>query len=133
MIHQASAAPSAIAPDLVHPLARHWPRIVVFISAALVAMVAAGALVVGRDLGRLRHEVSDIHYRLGDLENALRASPSAATLEAAWRKIDIIHDDLRMLSLRHPLSTALFKYETRAAYDRFARVVQQSRAAASRR
>ena len=133
MIHQASAAPSAIAPDLVHPLARHWRRTVVFILAALVATVAAGTFVVGRDLRQLRYEISDIHYRLGDLENALRGSPSAATLETVRGRVDIVRDDLRMLSSRHPLSTALFKYETRAAHDRFARVLQQSRATASRR
>jgi hypothetical protein len=104
-------------------------RWIIGIAVILVGVVAVAGLVISNDLSSLRSEVSDIDYTLGDLENALRGSPSKSTIETVHRRIDIVRDDLRMLAMRHHLATMFFNDETRPVWDRFGRVERQLRAA----
>jgi hypothetical protein len=108
-------------------------RVIIIVALVLAAVVAAVGGIIANDLSNLRREVGDIQYRLGDLENALRGSPSTATLDTVRRRIDIIRDDLRRLTLEHQLATALFRNETQDVWNRFGRLEQQARAAGPRR
>jgi hypothetical protein len=103
-------------------------KLIIGIVLAIVAAAAAVGAMAVSDLSGLRGEVSDIHYRLGDLENALRGSPSADTVETVRRRIDSIRDDLRLLSVRHHLAMVISKDETQAVWDRFGRVEQRASA-----
>jgi hypothetical protein len=105
---------------------------VIGIAAAMLVAVTAVGVVVENDLSGFRSEVSDINYKLGDLENALRGSPSPATVETVHRRLDFMRDDLRLLAYRHQFAAMVYKDDTRAVWDRFARVEARYKAHASR-
>jgi hypothetical protein len=98
----------------------------------VIAVVGIAGAVIANDLSRLRSDVSDIDYTLGDLENALRGAPDRATLDTVHRRLDIARDDLRLLSLHHQPAMTFFNGEARAAWDRFGRVEEKWRAVSTR-
>ena len=77
-------------------------KLLIVAAVIVVIIVGAAGAMVASDLSKLRSDIGDINSVLGNLENALRGSPSLSTREMVRRRIDQIRDDLRKLSLRHP-------------------------------
>jgi hypothetical protein len=100
--------------------------------AVVLAVAGIAGAVVASDLSSLRSDVRDIDYSLGDLENALRGSPSRDTLDTVRRRLDIARDHLELLSLHHQLAMTFFNHETQTAWDRFGRVENSWRAVSTR-
>jgi hypothetical protein len=106
---------------------RKW---IIAIAAGIAAVVATAGIVVDNKLSSFRRDVSDIQFRLGDLENALRGAPNADTLATVRRRLDVMRDDLRLLLTRHGFAITFYRDETRAVWNRFNQVEQRSRALA---
>jgi hypothetical protein len=102
-------------------------KLLIGVAVIVVLILATGGAMVANDLSKLRSDVSDINFGLGDLENALRGSPSFGTRDLVRRRIEQLRNDLRTLSLRHQWATTFFKNETDTVWNRFREVERQSR------
>lgn len=108
-------------------------KIIAGIVVGIILLLGIGAaVVVINDLNGLKADVRDIAFKMGDMENVLRGRPDASTISTLRQRVNIVRDDLRMLSIRHPIASAVFKNEAKDVWDRFERVENQLRSLGTR-
>ena len=100
--------------------------------AILVALLGAGAAYAWHDRSGLRAELSDIQFKLNDMERVLRQNPRQGTIDTIRRRVDVARNDLRRVSLSYRVANTFFKTEMRRAWEPFSRVEQAANAARPR-
>src|SRR6266851_10357030 len=103
-------------------------KVILVVAVVVALIVAVGGIGVYTDYSATRKDLDSISFGLGDAENVLRSGrPDPSSVQTTRLRVDHLRDDLRLVSVRHPVGTKLLSAQINALYERLAAAEQRLR------